>query len=152
MSSKNGITAKPNQPGGCDDRGCFVDQISYSATKDQLEALIYISEHCEQAIDHVCNTNPLSDVAFWVDRNGDEGDDPTNFSLPKSGFETKFFHHKTVEYWNGDKGLNETGCTCYETNSCEKQNGFDSDRKCNCDDKRPGMVDVGVLTSLDQEG
>ena len=64
----------------------------------------------------------------------------------------KFFHHKTVEYWNGDKGLNETGCTCSETNSCEKQNGFDSDRKCNCDDKRPGMVDVGVLTSLDQEG
>ena len=73
-------TATPGENDGCQERGCFVDAISYNATKYQIEALLYLSEKCEQQIKHFCSTNPLTNYAFWTDRHGRE-----------------------IAYWNGDK-------------------------------------------------
>ena len=62
------------------ERGCFVDKVTYNATKFQLEALMHISATCEQEINHKCNVNALTNNAFWNDRHGRE-----------------------IKYWNGDK-------------------------------------------------
>ena len=120
-------TSTPNADDGCEDRGCFIDEITYNATKYQIEALLYLSVGCEQEIKHVCSTNPLTNYAFWNDRHGRE-----------------------IAYWNGDNDVNATGCACFEDNSCEKQQDFDADRECNCDDNRAGLIDYGVLTSKSQ--
>lgn len=125
--SQQGITATPNQKDGCQDRGCFVDKITYSIDKAQVEALIYVSEQCEQEIQHTCYSNALTTYAFWHDRHGRE-----------------------IAYWNGDKTINETGCACYETNECENMEDFNIDRECNCDDMRANLTDFGVLTSMEQ--
>ena len=71
--------------------------------------------------------NALTNYAFWNDRHGRE-----------------------IRYWNGDKDVSVTGCTCFETNSCEKAQDYDSDRECNCDDLRANLTDYGVLTSMTQ--
>ena len=82
--TKNGLTATPNENDGCEGRGCFVDKVTYNATKFQLEALMHISATCEQEINHKCNVNALTNNAFWNDRHGRE-----------------------IKYWNGDK----VGCS-----------------------------------------
>ena len=125
--SQSGQTAPPGAEGGCEPRGCFADKITYGLDKSQLEALIRISSDCEQEITHHCFTNALSTYAFWLDRHGRE-----------------------VTYWNGDKQINETGCTCKETQTCQKQEDFNAERECNCDDKRANLTDYGVLTSKTQ--
>lgn len=125
--SQSGWTATPYEDDGCDERGCFVDEITYQATQYQIESLIYISQQCEQEITHTCSTNSLTGFAFWHDRNGNE-----------------------IAYWHGDKHVNDTGCACFEDNSCEKLIDYEQDRECNCDDQRANLVDYGILSSRSQ--
>ena len=120
-------TATPDEHDGCEEKGCFTDVITYNATKYQVEALLYLSEKCQQEITHFCSTNPLTNFAFWNDRHGRE-----------------------VAYWNGDKDVTATGCACSEDNSCIKLHEFNFDRECNCDDNRADLFDDGVLTSMSQ--
>ena len=91
-----------------------------------MEALIHISDTCQQYIMNNCSTNALTDFAFWTDRNGDE-----------------------LEYWNGQ---NETayqqGCACGQEDSCD--DFHNKDNICNCDDRDIVNVDEGILTSKDQ--
>ena len=50
---------------------------------DQIEALISVSEFCEQQVINNCTSNPVTGFAWWLDRNGDK-----------------------YQYWHGDR--NET--------------------------------------------
>ena len=43
------IIATPNEDDGCGDPGCFSDEMQYSATKEQIEALMKISTECTQS-------------------------------------------------------------------------------------------------------
>ena len=62
------MTSTPGKEDGCEERGCFRDEISYNASVSQIEALMYISQQCEQTIKHTCKVNPLTGYAFWNDR------------------------------------------------------------------------------------
>ena len=42
------VKATPNEDDGCGDPGCFSDEMKYSATKEQIEALMKISTECTQ--------------------------------------------------------------------------------------------------------
>ena len=39
---------------------------------DQIEALISVSEFCEQQVVNNCTSNPVTGFAWWLDRNGDK--------------------------------------------------------------------------------
>ncbi len=59
----------------CDEVGCFEHAISYPAGKEQIEALIQISEHCEQSIEFGCFIAPLANeigdnFGWWTDKKG----------------------------------------------------------------------------------
>ena len=54
--------------------------LSYEPEMDQIEALISVSEHCEQEIINNCTVNTLTGYAWWLDRNGDR-----------------------YQYWHGDR-------------------------------------------------
>ena len=41
--------ATPYEDDGCGEPGCFIDRISYTATKDQIEAIMKISTECTQS-------------------------------------------------------------------------------------------------------
>ena len=62
------MTSTPDKEDGCEERGCFSDEISYNASVTQIEALMYISQQCEQRVKHTCKVNPLTGYAFWNDR------------------------------------------------------------------------------------
>jgi len=121
---KSGYTTLPGQI-GCSTPGCFSDQITYPASMEQLEALIDLSENCEQSIVNNCNVNALTEFGWWEDRNGNN-----------------------VTYWHGDKGENEVGCQCNDDETCITIN--DMEFYCNCDSRRDNVVDVGLLTSKTQ--
>ena len=53
---------------------------------DQIEALISVSEHCEQEIINNCTVNTLTGYAWWLDRNGDR-----------------------YQYWHGDRDQTALG-------------------------------------------
>ena len=55
---------------------------------DQIEALISVSEHCEQEIINNCTVNTLTGYAWWLDRNGDR-----------------------YQYWHGDRGETALGAS-----------------------------------------
>ena len=82
-TNPSGLTATDERP-GCSEAGCFKDKITYHATIDQIEALISISEECEQTIRHNCTSNKLTDYSWWNGRNGEK-----------------------ISYWHGDKEENE---------------------------------------------
>lgn len=84
-TNPSGLTATEGKP-GCNDPGCFEDEITYHATMDQIEALISISEKCEQTIRHNCTFNMLTDYSWWNGRNGEK-----------------------ITYWHGDKDENDIG-------------------------------------------
>jgi len=124
-SNPTGFTSLPLTSDGCYEPGCFKDNITYSASIEQMEALIDISDTCEQYIQNNCSNNALTDFAYWTDRNGID-----------------------QEYWNGDKSTGEQGCICYETDSCD--DFHHKDNLCNCDDRDTVNIDEGILTSKDQ--
>ena len=57
--------------------------LSYEPEMDQIEALISVSEYCEQEVINNCTSNSLTGFAWWLDRNGGK-----------------------YQYWHGDR--NET--------------------------------------------
>ena len=91
-------TSIPGGSDGCAAPGCYQANIryaqredlrlkfifSYNVAKDQLEALISVSESCEQTVQNNCTSNTLTGFAWWLDRNGNkmqywhgEGDETT---------------------------------------------------------------------------
>jgi len=122
VSNPSGFTSLPLSSDGCYERGCFEDVITYSASVKQMEALIQISDTCEQYIKHNCSFNSLTDFAYWTDRNGIE-----------------------QEYWNGNRLDGTRGCACSETNSCD--DFHNKDNICNCDDRDNVNVDEGRITT-----
>jgi len=123
-SNPTGYTSLPLASDGCDEPGCFQDNITYSASIEQIEALIDISDTCEQYIQNNCSNNALTGFSYWTDRNGFE-----------------------QEYWNGNKSTGERGCACNETGSCDDY--YHKNNICNCDD-RDNNIDEGILTSKEQ--
>ena len=84
-----GMTAIPGQANGCDQAGCYTDNIKYNAEMAQMEALIDISEFCRQNITHNCTNNYLTGLAWWKDREGN-----------------------IREYWDGAHDDDTQGCHC----------------------------------------
>ena len=92
-------TSIPGGSDGCADPGCYTDNIrfvvnaiklcneinfilttfSYDITMEQIEAIISVSESCEQRIENNCTTNQLTGFSWWLDRNGNK-----------------------LQYWHGD--------------------------------------------------
>ena len=100
----------PGMEYGCPTPGCFSDQITYEPSMEQIEvglyslvqssllhfqALMNLSEHCEQTIVNNCTTSALTGYSWWTDRVG-----------------------RNVTYWDGAKEPNAEGCACTDTNSC----------------------------------
>ena len=52
---------------------------SYEISMEQIEALISVSESCEQRVENNCTTNQLTGFSWWLDRNGNK-----------------------LQYWHGD--------------------------------------------------
>ena len=90
----------------------------------QIEALIDMSETCEQSIVNNCTVNRLTEYGWWEDRNG-----------------------KAVNYWHGDRNADATGCQCNDDLSCNSNN---YDYICNCDSNDEAQVDAGVISSKSQ--
>ena len=59
---------------------------SYEPEMDQIEALISVSEFCEQQVVNNCTSNPVTGFAWWLDRNGDK-----------------------YQYWHGDRNQTALG-------------------------------------------
>ena len=59
----------------CHDPGCYFRHVFYDAPMEQIQALIELSESCQQEIKYDCFLAPLeeNDVEFgyWLDRHGD---------------------------------------------------------------------------------
>ena len=92
-----GITSVPGQSDGCQEAGCSEDQIKYGPDMAQIESLMAISADCHQSILHNCTNNPLTNLSWWVDRNGIER-----------------------QYWHGSFATGSTGCFCsLEGEGCE---------------------------------
>jgi hypothetical protein len=125
-SQKLGYTSRPDSSNGCYHPGCFVDEITYEASINQIEALVEISTDCYQTIRHNCSVNALTDFSWWTGR-----DNRDHF------------------YWHGDFDGSETGCACKFDDSCQSV-GSDTKNECNCDSRSIDMIDEGVLTSLAQ--
>jgi hypothetical protein len=127
-SQKLGYTSRPDSSNGCYEKGCFVDEITYEASINQIEALVEISTDCYQTIRHNCSVNALTDFSWWTGRDNRD-------------------HY----YWHGDFDGNETGCACKFDNSCQRSKYSRSKcNECNCDSRSKDMIDEGVLTSLAQ--
>ena len=92
-----GITSMPGQHDGCSEPGCYSDTISYDATMEQIESLIQISANCEQSIVNNCTYNSLTDISWWLDRNGAQ-----------------------IGYWHGSYQEDAKGCYCaLEGDGCD---------------------------------
>jgi len=84
-----GITSTPGQSDGCDEPGCFGDEINYKIEMEKIISIIEISQICQQRIINNCTGNGLSNFAWWTDRNGNQ-----------------------VQYWDGDHPQGTEGCKC----------------------------------------
>ena len=115
-------TSTPDSDDGCSNAGCYNDVIKYSATVEQIQALIRISVKCEQKINHECNINALSGFGWWTGPNGNIN-----------------------QYWDGDGTQITQGCSCSRTSSCNNQHS-DNVNICNCDDRGINDIDNGLLT------
>ena len=68
--TEKGFIFPKNEEERCTDPNCFSHSFSYSASNDQLEALIGQSVTCKQKIKHICSTNGLTNLSSWAGRNG----------------------------------------------------------------------------------
>ncbi|XP_073701158.1 contactin-associated protein-like 5 [Garra rufa] len=101
-----------------------VGLFNYSATSEQLKALVVLSEHCEQRIAYHCRRSRLfnpwdgTPLSWWVDRRGEKR-----------------------TYWGGfQPGVQQ--CSCGLEENCADVNYF-----CNCDADRVSWEnDTGVLS------
>ena len=109
----------------CDQIGCAVYELNYLAPKQQIEALMSLSESCYQDLDFGCFMAPLRfdefDHGFWTDKDGN-----------------------AQAFFNGNNpGLHT--CKCGEDQSC-----LDPLLACNCDAKSPvWALDSGRITAKD---
>ncbi|XP_059355989.1 contactin-associated protein-like 5 [Carassius carassius] len=102
----------------------YVGWFNYSASSEQLKALVSLSEHCEQRIAYHCRRSRLfnpwdsSPLSWWVDRRGEKR-----------------------TYWGGiQPGVQQ--CSCSLEENCADMNYF-----CNCDADRVSWEnDTGVLS------
>merc|ERR1711892_443611 len=112
----------------CHDPGCYRRKIIYEAHPDQIQALIELSDSCDQNIRYDCLLSPLMDeginLAFWLDKNGEE-----------------------QVYWDGAH-FGEHSCAChYSEEGCVEDATYQN--KCNCDAKIPQEVfDEGKITNM----
>ena len=109
----------------CDGVGCATYEMNYFAPKEQINALMALSETCYQDLDFGCFMAPLRfddvDQGFWTDKNGNA---------------QNFFH--------GDNAGTHV-CQCGEDNSCVDSS---LDLVCNCDAKSPiWRSDNGRITA-----
>jgi len=103
-----GFTSTPGQSDGCDGAGCFHDKIHYGPSMTEIESLLHISSECHQTILNNCTNNPLSHVAWWIDRHG-----------------------QVQEYWDGDHETGFIGCYCsLHGNGCSENVQGDSVSFC----------------------
>ncbi|XP_051998616.1 contactin-associated protein-like 5 [Xyrauchen texanus] len=101
--------------------------LNYSASSEQLKALVSLSDHCEQRIAYHCRRSRLfnpwdgTPLSWWVDRRGDKR-----------------------TYWGGfQPGVQQ--CSCGLEEKCADINYF-----CNCDaDRLSWENDTGVLSYKD---
>ncbi|XP_035687705.1 contactin-associated protein-like 2 [Branchiostoma floridae] len=102
--------------------GTYMRDVTYSASVDQIRALIYVSQTCKQFIKYECfhtmiNTGD-TDVAWWVTWDG-----------------------RMADYWGGATP-GSGNCACGEEGTCD--NG---QPRCNCDnDDYNWRSDEGFLT------
>ena len=120
---------------------------------DQIEALMSISEFCEQKVENNCTSNQLTGYSWWLDRNGNkfqywhgEGSNTTLgggscFLNTQQEINTSSFKHNELPK------KPPKGCQCSLDNSCD--NRYNDNNLCNCDD-RDVNNDVGILSSRDQ--
>ena len=114
---------------------------------EQIEALITVSEFCEQEVVNNCTSNQLTGYSWWLDRNGnkykywhgDRNETAEGFSQIIEIFFLRFF------LANIEKS--SKGCQCSLTNSCDSK--FNDNNLCNCDDRETN-TDIGLLTSREQ--
>uniref|UniRef100_A0A671PPZ8 Contactin-associated protein-like 5 n=1 Tax=Sinocyclocheilus anshuiensis TaxID=1608454 RepID=A0A671PPZ8_9TELE len=102
----------------------YVGWFNYSASSEQLKALVSLSEHCEQKIAYHCRRSRLfnpwdgTPLSWWVDRRGEKR-----------------------TYWGGfQPGVQQ--CSCGLEENCADMNYF-----CNCDADRN---DTGILSYKEQ--
>uniref|UniRef100_A0A8C1XEB7 Contactin associated protein-like 5a n=1 Tax=Cyprinus carpio TaxID=7962 RepID=A0A8C1XEB7_CYPCA len=100
----------------------YVGWFNYSASSEQLKALVSLSEHCEQRIAYHCRRSRLfnpwdgTPLSWWVDRRGEKR-----------------------TYWGGiQPGVQQ--CSCGLEENCADMNYF-----CNCDADRVEN-DTGILS------
>uniref|UniRef100_A0A8C1KKX5 Contactin associated protein-like 5a n=1 Tax=Cyprinus carpio TaxID=7962 RepID=A0A8C1KKX5_CYPCA len=100
----------------------YVGWFNYSASFEQLKALVSLSEHCEQRIAYHCRRSRLfnpwdgTPLSWWVDRRGEKR-----------------------TYWGGiQPGVQQ--CSCGLEENCADMNYF-----CNCDADRVEN-DTGILS------
>ena len=111
----------------CETPGCYKHNIVYTAPHDQMQALIQLSENCEQTIRYDCLLAPLNDdnlnYGYWNDKQGDP-----------------------QYYWDGSHN-GEHVCSCfYQEEGCFEQNV--KNVRCNCDAGVPEMkMDFGTITN-----
>ena len=88
---EEGYIFPKSQEERCSEANCFNHSFQYSASNDQIKALIDQSVACKQKIKHVCSTNGLTNLSSWTGRNG--------------------VNHT---YWSGDKNATDkgTGISC----------------------------------------
>uniref|UniRef100_A0A9J7WVS3 Contactin associated protein-like 5a n=1 Tax=Cyprinus carpio carpio TaxID=630221 RepID=A0A9J7WVS3_CYPCA len=102
----------------------YVGWFNYSASFEQLKALVSLSEHCEQRIAYHCRRSRLfnpwdgTPLSWWVDRRGEKR-----------------------TYWGGiQPGVQQ--CSCGLEENCADMNYF-----CNCDADRVSWEnDTGILS------
>ena len=88
------ITSEIGTLDGCYDPGCFNDNITYDATPEQIEAILFLAKDCSQEITFKCSYNRLTGYSWWMGRDGSEN-----------------------LYWHGDSSQEE-GCACLSNGSC----------------------------------
>ena len=83
---EEGFIFPKSQEERCSEPNCFTHSFNYSASNDQIKALIDQSVTCKQKVKHVCSTNGLTNLSSWTGRNG--------------------VKHT---YWSGDRNSTDTG-------------------------------------------
>ena len=85
----------------CEEIGCAVYNLSYSAPMDQIQSLIQLSESCSQSLDFGCFLAPLQEegvnLGFWADRDGKRHTDAKVKFLSKNKvFQSYEFSYRNI--------------------------------------------------------
>jgi len=114
--------------------GCYEKRVTYinQATNEpvpltQIDALIQVSDYCEQGFWYECTLAPLRieevDFAFWTDRNGEQN----------------------IYFTGANKGFHSCDCHFSEEGCAEENTRGNT---CNCDANLPTpLTDSGTLTN-----